>query len=290
MTRLVDAVEKNPLLLALAVLWLDADRRRTVADLLSTNLAEAERQLGLESEHASLRELVAHRLLSDRVEELYQGYSKVDDKSGTSLRKAVACATIAGGMAAKGFGLERIEQRTLRNLFPLSRQEKAIQWIAPVRPWVLGDAFIRKVRIDLYGTGDEAFVREIVYPALKARPETTLKAIVRGGEMGQLVADAVARTPIPDDPNEKLLLFGALTVHAALHDDLFLVRAMAVAETLPASLVIHAIAQVELLEAQNEDGRADPLVLVPCARRSRAFASSRATVHRKRPERLSLGS
>ena len=50
-------------------------------------------------------------------------------------------------------------------------------------------------------------------------------------------------------------------MHAALHDDLFLVRALAVAETLPASLVPHGNYASDMLEAQNEDGRANPLVL-----------------------------
>ena len=40
---------------------------------------------------------------------------------------------------------------------------------------VLGDAFIRKVRIDLYGTGDEAFVQEIVSQRSKHGPKPRLK-------------------------------------------------------------------------------------------------------------------
>jgi len=259
--RLVTAVEGNPLLLALAVLWLDADHKRTVDDLLTTNLVEAERQLGFDSEHASLRDLVAHRLLSDRVEELYQSYRKVDEKHHISLRKAVASATIGGGTSLAAFGMDSLEQGALRNLFPLTEKGRVIETIPPLRPWIIGEAFVRKVRFDIYAARDAAFEQEIVQPAFVAHPEGVLKTMLRGGETGRAIAAAVAQAPVPDDPGKKLRRFAALAAHASMHDATYIEPAFRLLTAFPSGLPGRALAELQNLEALNLDGRADVLVV-----------------------------
>jgi hypothetical protein len=63
---LVDAVEGSPMLLALAVLWLEKDANRSVASLLNAaDLTDAEERDIFAEERRNLMLLVAHRLTRD---------------------------------------------------------------------------------------------------------------------------------------------------------------------------------------------------------------------------------
>ena len=126
--RLVDVVEGNPVLLALAVHWLRptaAHRKgRTVGDLLDdrVHLLDDEEKEFVEPAAASLRELVAHRLVSERIEELFQGVGAIAPGGGEDpLRMSIACATIADGIPRKEavavFRLPDTDHEKLHRLF-----------------------------------------------------------------------------------------------------------------------------------------------------------------------------
>ena len=115
------------------------------------SLLDDEEQALLGSSGAGFRHLVEHRLVSDRLQELYEGLKAADKPSeSAALRKSLVCSTIAGGIprrfASQRFGL-RIETMELHRLFP--QVGGVIQTVPPIEPWLIGERLVQKVETDL---------------------------------------------------------------------------------------------------------------------------------------------
>ncbi len=255
MERLVSAVDGSPMLLALATHWLRR-RGRSVEMLLrgTLDIVAEEEKVFFGPTGEDLRALVSHRLVTERIEELYEGFKAVDlhqphDKA--ALRKSIACATIADG----------ISSRTARERFKLGGDDTdlhrvfadvpgTIETVPPVRPWLIGEHFVSKVEHDVY-PGQTQGVDGLIREAWQIHPDGTLEALSRPGPLACRIARVIGDAPRPTDGATQLTQFTALAQHALFSSGDSLPRALAIAAEMSSLVVGEASAILERLTELN---------------------------------------
>ena len=168
--NLIDAYDGAPLLLALAVLWLDRNPSKRVADLLETEPTEEERRLfehyrGAQSTDGTR----VHRLICYRVKELYDSHHQFR----RDLPQAVAVATMAGGLPTATADA-KFDLQISRDLPRFGDWHDSYR-IAPVSPRALGTYYAQLVRGTDFRDNPGAFMEAIVAAALEVAPGQTLK-------------------------------------------------------------------------------------------------------------------
>jgi hypothetical protein len=243
--RIVTALEGDPLLLGLATHWL-LRSGASVQDLLAgnTRLLDEEAQLFTESS-AMLREAVSHRIVSDRLEELYESLQRVESPGSSALRRAIACATLTGGIkfsaAARAFGI-RLGQAELNRIFP--RTSGAVDEIPPVSPWALGESFVYKVERDVLSAGEaEQGLGALIIEAWRLNPEGALRCLSRPGQLARRVSDELcAGSQLPES---QLRSFLALARGALFFSSDTLDLASSIADQLDAAAAENALVAIE---------------------------------------------
>ncbi|MEQ1546521.1 hypothetical protein [Methyloglobulus sp.] len=206
----IDAVEGNPLLTALAVLWFAADPERTLSALTSANAIDEEDKLIPPGSPVLTR--VVHRLTQVRLEELYRDLEAIETKLKIpkhKLLKALACATVADGLdfdtAKNQLGLE-LDNKERKYLFP--EYVGSITQIPPKRPWRIGEVFFHKVEADCFADNRQER-KHLIACAFQANPGGTLKALNRKGWLAEAVADTVINLPLPQKFEDQIAQFTA---------------------------------------------------------------------------------
>lgn len=253
--QLVDAVEGNPLLLTLSTYWLRKPGR-TLVHLLddSVSLLNAEEREVLGPSGAGWRQLIAHRLTTERLEDVYQQLKLADGSGSSSLRRAIVCATVADGIsrkdAAERFGLH-IETSTLHRLFPSAGEYG--DRIPPMRPWLLAERLAHKIELDLF-PGDPEPIDELIMVAWELNSAGTMKALSRPGRLPGRIARHVGSLPLPKEASAQCALFCAFARHATSGLPEALRTALEVAERMSPEAVPRGAKGLELLtDSPNVD-------------------------------------
>lgn len=255
--QLVDVLEGNPLLVALAMLWFAEDLARTVPELLRTDMLTAEEEQIFSGDQKELKTLVAHRLIRERVEDLYDGYINQETGKGTAVRLSVACATLANGMdieqARNIFGLA-FSQDVLRRIFPDGAD--GVHQIPALRPWLIGESFLKKVYFDILDKSATGW-QDLLLKAFAANSRGTLKTLTRRTSLPMDLATLLKALPPAHDQTEQLGRFIALAEYVLFS------QGYAYATTdngLALSLTLDALAALDDTLVADAAGQLDRLI------------------------------
>jgi hypothetical protein len=273
--RLVGAVDGSPLLLGLAAHWLQRPGA-TLDDLLRlpTKLIDDEAELFCEEKYShdstpahlaavDLRRTVAHRLVSERVQHLYDSLRRLELPSPAAVCKAVACATIAGGIsraaALKEFGV-KLEPATLHRLFPGFSDSK--DQIPPLLPWILGESFVLDVEREVLSseiTDDgrrDQVLDSLIRDAWRINPDGTLHCLSRPGRLAARVTEYRRQASAQFAGEEQLKLFLAVAHRSSFVAQDVLDASLSMAGALDATLLDAAVAGIDRMLAAR---RPNPL-------------------------------
>ncbi|WP_347279071.1 hypothetical protein, partial [Plasticicumulans sp.] len=204
--QLVGAVEGSPMLLALAVLWLAANERRSVHELLRLDTLEAaEQALFADVGKPELLELVRYRLLRDRVQDLYRDLKAQDrDAGGDALRKSIAAACIGDGVSL-AFVRDRfqlsMEASDYARTFVLAPRDG----VPSVQPWIIAEGLVLRIFQDVF-QDERADILAFIGAVFEHKPESVIKRMSRPGRVARWIADAIHALEIPGLCNAPLVV------------------------------------------------------------------------------------
>ncbi|MBK7664243.1 MAG: hypothetical protein IPJ21_11990 [Sterolibacteriaceae bacterium] len=138
-----------------------------------------------------------HRMIAKRAADLVSTYEGILQRQALNVQHevmlAIAAATVTGGLALPPELSARLPASALDNLFPTSDRSDSLKrvWIPPVRPMVIGRAFL-----DAWvgsRAAPEALAREVAAFAWQHNPEGALRGLHQGQHLPDVIRQALAR-------------------------------------------------------------------------------------------------
>jgi hypothetical protein len=214
MDMVCEALDGNPLMLAEAAHWLAKKPYRSIHELLKVDTPE-----GIESDvfttqnREAYRTQIAHRILIDRVDDLFNSYTDLEKKerlTDHAFIEAMSCAAIAGSVPLKAFP-------NALGAAPLTEWKMVIPQIATgidIIPapgaWPICEAYVERVVADF----PQFSLEGLILKAYRANPFGVTRAFGRGGWLATEVVKTIADAErgVNADPNLRRDLFlGAAT-------------------------------------------------------------------------------
>ena len=252
--QLVTATEGHPMMLALAIHWL-RQPGRSLDKLLNLDLVDQEEHDCDSGPQRDFRRVVAHRLVTERIEDLYGSFKAIDQnqpEDRAALRKSLACATIAGGItrrAASDLFKLRADDGDLHRLFP--EVVDTVNVIPPIGPWLLGEKFVRKVERDVF-FGDTDAMTAFLRQALDLNPSGALKSLSRSGTLRHRIAALLETAPLPDNANMRLDLFVGLAQYALTNRGANMDKLLSLVESVDVTQRPEMMRRLELMTELDE--------------------------------------